>query len=331
MEYRRLGKSGVKLSEIGLGGWLTFANVHDETSGRAVMDKAFECGINFFDTANVYGKGVCEEKWGELLSHYQRSSFVLATKVFFPMGDGPNDKGLSRKHIVEQCEASLRRLKTDYIDLYQCHRHDPETPLEETIRAMEDLITQGKVHYWGFSWWPPEVISQTFKICKDRFYGPVSSQPKYNLLIRDPEVELMNVCKGWGVGQVVFCPLEQGLLTGKYRPGSPPPEKSRVADDRQNQFIKEMASDQKVLEAVAQLSEVADEVGCSLAQLSLAWILRKNEVTSCIIGATRPEHVIENSAASGIKLTSQQLGKIDEIILPVTYSYDYKENTAKTI
>lgn len=325
MEYRRLGRSGVKLSEVGLGGWLTFANVHDEKSGRAVIDKAFECGINFFDTANVYGRGVCEQKWGDMLASYRRSSFVLATKVFFPMDEGPNDKGLSRKHIVEQCEASLKRLKTDYIDLYQCHRYDPDTPLDETIRAMDDLITQGKVHYWGFSCWPAEAIRKTIEICGDRYYAPVSSQPKYNMLIRDPEVEILDVSHELGIGQVVFCPLEQGILTGKYKPGMPLPAGSRAVDDRQNMFMKEMAEDEKLLAAIDKLNPIAESVGASIAQLSLAWILRRQEVTSCIVGATKPEHVEANAGGSGIKLSEDQLKAIDDIIMPVTYSYDYKK------
>ena len=228
MKYRRLGSAGVEVSEISLGGWLTFDDEDTRSAGRAVIDKAFDCGINFFDTANVYGQGVCETLWGGMLANYRRSSFVLATKVFFPMGEGPNDRGLSRKHIMEQCEASLKRLDTDYIDLYQCHRQDPETPLEETIRAMDDLIHQGRIHHWGFSCWSPENIRRTFEICAENgYYAPVSSQPKYNLLNRGIEEEVVPLCLEYGAGQVVFCPLEQGLLTGKYVPGQPLPEGSR--------------------------------------------------------------------------------------------------------
>jgi voltage-dependent potassium channel beta subunit len=322
MHYRRLGNSGLRLSEIGLGGWLTFGNVHDERSGREIMDRAFACGINFFDTANVYAAGACETMWGKLLAAYPRSSYVLATKVYFPMGEGPNDRGLSRKHIMEQCEASLRRLQTEAIDLYQCHRFDDTTPLEETVRAMDDLVHQGKIHYWGFSCWPAREIRRTFEICGDRLYAPVSSQPHYNMLLRDVEMDVLPACRELGVGQVVFSPLEQGVLTGKYRPGQPLPPGSRAGDERQNQFIVDRVSDQRTLEQVVRLQEVADDVGCSIGQLALAWILRRPEITSCIVGATRPVQLEENAAASGIELSGQQLARIDEIILPVTYSYE---------
>ena len=324
MRYRHLGNSGLRLSEIGLGGWLTFGHVHDARSGAAVIDRAVDCGINFFDSANVYANGECESMWGRLLTAYPRSSYVLATKVYFPMGEGPNDRGLSRKHIVEQCEASLQRLQTDYIDLYQCHRYDDETPLEETVRAMDDLVHEGKILYWGFSCWPAEAIRRTFEICGDRLYAPISSQPHYNMLLRDLEVEVLPACRDLGVGHVVFSPLEQGLLTGKYKPGQPLPEGSRAADERQNEFIVERANDQRTLEHVARLQEVADDVGCTLSQLALAWILSRPEITSCIVGATRPEQIEENAGASGIELSDAQLARIDEIIMPVTFSYDYK-------
>ena len=321
MKYRRLGNAGVKLSEIGLGGWLTFGHVATEQTGLNLIDKAFECGINFFDTANVYATGACETMWGKLLNEYSRSSYVLASKVFFPMGDGPNDRGLSRKHIMEQCEASLKRLNTDYIDLYQCHRYDDETPLEETIRAMDDLIHQGKILYWGFSCWPADKIHSTMEICGDRLYAPVSSQPHYNMLMRDIESEVLPACNEHGIGQVLFSPLEQGLLTGKYKPGQPLPQDSRAVDDRQNQWIKDLAADQRTLDHINQLYPVAEEAGCTLSQLSLAWILQKTGVTSCITGATRPAQIEENSRASGIKLSQEQLERIDEIILPVTFTH----------
>jgi aryl-alcohol dehydrogenase-like predicted oxidoreductase len=323
MRYRRLGKAGVKLSEIGLGGWLTFGHVSDAGTGRALIDTAFDCGINFFDTANGYAAGACETMWGELLAPYERSSYVLATKVYFPMGDGPNDRGLSRKHIMEQCAASMKRLDTDYIDVYQCHRYDDDTPLEETIRAMDDLVRQGKILYWGFSCWPADKIRKTVKYCGDRLYAPVSSQPHYNLLMRDIEREVMPLCREHGIGQVVFSPLEQGLLTGKYKPGQPLPDGSRAADERQNQWIKDLASDQNVLECIDGLNEVSEEVGCTLGQLSLAWILARTEITSCITGATRPAQVRENSAASGIVLSAEQLARIDEIIMPAAFTHDF--------
>ena len=322
MKYRRLGKSGVKLSEIGLGGWLTFGHVANATTGRALIETAFDSGINFFDTANVYATGACESMWGELLSQHTRSSYVLATKVYFPMGDGPNDQGLSRKHIMEQCEASLDRLQTDYIDLYQCHRYDDETPLEETIRAMDDLIRQGKILYWGFSCWPADKIRKTLKICGDRYYAPVSSQPHYNMLMRDVEKEVLPVCREHGIGQVVFSPLEQGILTGKYEPGKPLPAGSRATDERQNQWIKDLAADQRMLEQVHRLREIADEADCTLGQLALAWILHRDGFTSCITGATRASQIEENSRASGIDLGQDQMERIDRIIMPVTFSQE---------
>jgi aryl-alcohol dehydrogenase-like predicted oxidoreductase len=238
MNYRRLGDAGVQLSEIGLGGWLTFGNAVEVKAARAVFDKAFDCGINFFDTANVYAGGRCEEAFGELLRERRRDSYVLATKVFFPMGKGVNDRGLSRKHIMEQCHASLKRLKTDYVDLYQCHRFDENTPMEETVRAMDDLVHQGKVIYWGFSAWPVEQVEKCLQICGDRLYRPKSSQPRYNMLAREPEQGLFQLCSHAGIGQVCYSPLAQGVLSGKYKPGQPAPAGSRATDDRQNQFIK---------------------------------------------------------------------------------------------
>jgi aryl-alcohol dehydrogenase-like predicted oxidoreductase len=305
----------MKLSEIGLGGWLTFGNALAAQAARAVMDRAFELGINFFDSANAYARGKCEELWGELLSGRRRDGYVLATKVFFPMADGPNDRGLSRKHIFEQCHHSLRRLRTDYIDLYQCHRVDPETPLEETIRAMDDLIRQGKVLYWGFSEWPAERIEQCLRICSEGgYYKPKSSQPQYSLIHRSIEREVMPLCKTAGIGQVVWSPLGQGILTGKYKPGQPLPEGSRASDDRQNQFIRERVNDRALLEKVQRLAPIAAEHGMTMSQLALAWILRHGEVTSCIVGATRPEQLDENAKASGMQLDDATARRVEEII-----------------
>ena len=323
MKYRRLGRSGVKLSEIGLGGWLTFGKTTGEATGTQLIDTAFEHGINFFDTANVYATGACESMWGKLLNRFERSSCVLATKVYFPMGDGPNDRGLSRKHIMEQCEASLARLGTDYIDLYQCHRYDDETPLEETVRAMDDLVHQGKILYWGFSCWPAEKIRETMELCGDSLYAPVSSQPHYNMLMRDIEAEVLPACNENGIGQVVFSPLEQGVLTGKYLPGQPLPEGSRASDDRQNAFIRDIAADQNVLQRVQELREVSEAASLSLGQLALAWILEQEGITSCITGASRPEQVAENAKASGVRLDASQLERIDEIVSPAVYSHPF--------
>jgi voltage-dependent potassium channel beta subunit len=314
MNYRRLGDAGVQLSEIGLGGWMTFGNALSADAARAVFDAAFEHGINFFDTSDAYAAGRCEEAWGTLLKPRRRSEYVLATKTFFPMGAGPNDRGLSRKHIMESAHASLRRLQTDYIDLYQCHRFDEHTPLEETIRAMDDLIHQGKVLYWGFSEWPIEQIEKCLQICGERYYRPRSSQPCYNMVSRKGEELLFPLCSKAGIGQVVYSPLAQGVLSGKYKPSQPLPADSRAADERQNQFMKNIMQNTALLEKVQRLTTLASDQGCSLAQLALAWILRRSEVTSCIIGATRPQQVSENAEASGIKLEPAVVARIDEIL-----------------
>ncbi len=314
MNYRRLGDAGVQLSEIGLGGWLTFGNAVEAKAAQAVFDEAFECGINFFDTANVYAGGKCEEAFAEVLKPRRRDSYVLATKVFFPMGDGPNDKGLSRKHIMEQCHASLRRLKTDYIDLYQCHRFDEATPLEETIRAMDDLVHQGKIIYWGFSEWPVEQVEKCLQICGDRLYRPKSSQPCYNMLARKPEAGLFSLCHRAGIGQVCFSPLAQGVLSGKYKPGQPLPAGSRATDPRQNRFIQRTLDDRATLDKVQRLAPIAAEHDLTMSQLALAWILRRVEMTSCIIGATKPSQVEENTEASGVKLDTATIQRIEDIL-----------------
>jgi voltage-dependent potassium channel beta subunit len=314
MQYRRLGDAGVKLSEIGLGGWLTFSQGIDDSTAAVVMNKAFEVGINFLDTANVYNQGRCEEVWGKLLQPRRRSDYVLATKVFFPMGNGPNDKGLSRKHIFEQCHASLGRLRTDYIDLYQCHRMDGETPMEETVRAMDDLIRQGKILYWGFSEWSAEAIEQCLRVCGDTYYKPKSSQPGYNALRRDAEGQVFGLCAKAGIGQVAFSPIAQGVLTGKYKPGQAPPADSRLADEKQNIFIKRLTDQEVVLAKVQRLVPLAREAGCTMSQLALAWVLRRAEVTSAIIGASRAEQVVENAGASGLQIRPEILKRMEEIL-----------------
>jgi aryl-alcohol dehydrogenase-like predicted oxidoreductase len=314
MHYRRLGEAGVKLSEIGLGGWLTFGNALEAQQARSVIDKAFDVGINFFDTADAYAGGQAEEAWGELFKNRVRSSYVLATKVFFPTGQGANDRGLSRKHVFENCHKSLKRLRTDYIDLYQCHRFDPETPLEETVRVMDDLVRQGKILYWGFSEWTAEQVSQCLQVCGDRYERPRSSQPRYSALERYVEKEVMPLCHKAGIGQVVFSPLAQGVLTGKYKPGKAFPADSRAADDRQNQFIKRFVDDPQLLEKVQRLVPIAEEHHCSMSQLALAWVLRRPEVTACIIGASKPQQIEENAEASGIKLSEEDARRIDEVL-----------------
>jgi voltage-dependent potassium channel beta subunit len=314
MQYRRLGEAGIKLSEIGLGGWLTFGNAVDLEQARVVMNAAFDVGINFYDTADVYSGGKCEEAWGEILQHRRRSSYVLASKVFFPADEGPNDRGLSRKHIFEQCNASLRRLKTDYLDIYQCHRFDESVPLEETVRAMDDLLRQGKILYWGFSEWPADKIRQCLELCGDRFDQPRSSQPQYSLLKRQVEAEVLPTCKRAGIGQIVWSPLAQGILTGKYKPGQPFPADSRAKDNRQNHFIKPALQNQDLLAKVQKLAPIAQDYSCSMAQLCLAWVLQHEEITSCIIGATKAKQVQENAEASGMKLSPETVRRMEEIV-----------------
>lgn len=314
MNYRRLGDSGIKLSEISLGGWMTFGTSLEMDRARAIFARAFEVGINFFDNANAYARGKCEQVWGELLKDRQRSSYVLATKVYFPMGEGPNDRGLSRKHIFEQCNASLKRLQTDYIDIYQCHRYDEESSVEEIVRAMDDLIHQGKILYWGFSEWPVERVEEALKFCGDTYYRPKSSQPGYSLLRRDPEKQLFSLCAKSGIGQITFSPLAQGTLSGKYKPRQPFPADSRAADTRSNMFIKKYVDDAGILEKVQKLAPIASEHGCSMAQLALAWVLRRSEVTSVITGATKPEQVTENAESSGIKLDPETCAKMEELL-----------------
>jgi aryl-alcohol dehydrogenase-like predicted oxidoreductase len=314
MNYRRLGNAGIKLSEIGLGGWLTFGNALEAEQAKAVMTTAFDVGINFFDTADAYSNGECEKAWGTLLADRRRASYVLATKVFFPTGPGPNDKGLSRKHIMENCHRSLAYLKTDYLDLLQCHRFDDQTPIEETIRAMDDLVRQGKILYWGFSEWTAGQIEQCLRACGDRFERPRSSQPRYSAVQREVENEVFPLCNTAGIGQVVFSPLAQGVLSGKYKPGQPVPKDSRAADDRQNQFIQRFISDQALLEKIQHLDGIAKANNCTMSQLALAWALRRSEVTTCIVGASRPAQLEENAKASGIKLSAAAVGKMDEIL-----------------
>jgi aryl-alcohol dehydrogenase-like predicted oxidoreductase len=315
MNYRRLGSAGVKLSEIGLGGWLTFANAVEEEQSRLILDRALELGINFFDTANVYALGACEEAWGKLLiKRHRRSDIVLATKLFFPMGRGPNDSGLSRKHIYEQCHASLKRLQVDYIDLYQCHRFDENTPLEETIRAMDDLVRWGKVLYWGFSEWTPQNIEQCLRLCGDRWEKPRSSQPRYSAIQPEAQEQVFPLCHKAGIGQVVFSPIAQGVLSGKYKPGAPLPEGSRASDNRQNQFIGRFVSDEALLKKVQRLIPLAQERDCTMSQMALAWCLRRKGVTSCIIGASRVSQLEENVRASGMKMPEETFSRMDEIL-----------------
>lgn len=314
MQYRRLGSSGLKISEIGLGSWLTYGGSVDRQRSNEVVRRAYELGINFFDTANIYGMGAAEEILGEALKAYPRASYVLGTKVFFPMGDGVNDRGLSRKHIIEQCEASLKRLNVDYIDLYQCHRYDPDTPLEETLRALDDLVSQGKVLYTGVSDWTAVQLGDAIHTAKalnlDRI---VSHQPQYNMFFRWIEPEVLPLSEREGIGQVVYSPLAQGVLSGKYKPGQAAPEGSRAADPNSNMHMGWLIREAH-LAKVEKLQPIAARNGLSMPQLALAWNLRHAIVASCIIGASRPEQVEENAKASGVRLSDGDIAEIEAIL-----------------
>jgi aryl-alcohol dehydrogenase-like predicted oxidoreductase len=313
MEYRRLGDSDLTVSEIALGSWLTYGAGVEQDAARACLHAAFDAGINFIDTANVYGRGAAEQVLGELLADIPRDRYVLATKLFFPMT--AEDKGLSSAQIEKQLDASLARLGVDYVDLYQCHRYDPETPLDETMEALTRAVEAGKARYVGFSEWTRAQIQASVDVPGAVKF--VSSQPQYSMLWRRIEEAVMPVCEANGISQIVWSPLAQGVLTGKYRPGMPPPSDSRAADDRMNAFIGDLMSD-SVLDAVQRLRPVADDAGLSMAQLALAWVLRQPGVASAIIGATRPQQVRDNAAAAGIRLDQPSLDAIDTILEGVT-------------
>jgi aryl-alcohol dehydrogenase-like predicted oxidoreductase len=311
MRYRKLGSSDLEVSEISLGSWLTFAGGVAFEHTRACTDAAFEAGINFFDTANVYGQGVAESAWGEILSRRPRDSYILATKVYFPMSEDPADRGLSAAQIAKQIDASLARLQTDHVDLYQAHRFDPDAPIEETIEAFEHVVSSGKARYIGFSEWTPEQIRAALEIARPGLL--VSSQPQYSMLWRAPEAEVFPLCAANGISQIVWSPLAQGVLTGKYRPGQALPPDSRAASDAMGSFMGPLLSD-AVLEAVDRLRPVADEAGLTLTELALAWVLRRPEVASAIVGASRPEQVHANVKASGIELSADTLAAIDQAL-----------------
>lgn len=313
MNYRRLGRSGVKVSEVALGSWLTFGHAVDQATTNRCVAKALDCGINFIDTADVYALGKCETALGKALAEVSRKDYVLATKVFFPTGPGVNDRGLSRKHMRESLDASLLRLRTDYIDLYQCHRHDPETPMEEIVQTMDGFIRQGKINYWGVSMWPADEIERVGRVADEQgAVRPVSNQPPYNLLERDIENGVIATSASNGLSQVVYSPLAQGLLTGKYAGGIVPPD-SRAADSSSNQFIKARMTEAN-LSKVEKLTALAKEVGRPLYRLALAWCLRDPNVASVIIGATKVEQIEANAKASGEKIEPELLARIDAII-----------------
>ncbi|HKJ25515.1 MAG TPA: aldo/keto reductase family protein [Myxococcota bacterium] len=312
MEYRNLGRSGLQVSSVSVGSWLTFGSRVEVAETAKLIQQAYELGVNFFDTADVYARGASEEAVGEALRGIPRQYVVIATKCFFPMSDRPNDRGLSRKHVIESVEASLRRLGTDYVDLHQCHRPDPSTPIEETVRAYEDLIRQGKVLYWGVSEWRGAQIVDACRIADRRnAYAPVSNQPQYSLLRRGIEREVLPVCEREGLGQVVFSPLAQGALTGKYSGGAKPAG-SRAADAERNHFMGDYLRPE-VLARVDELAPIARDLDLSLAQLALAWCLRQPGVSSTIIGVTKESQLRDNVAASGVVLPDDVTSKLDTL------------------
>ena len=309
MHYRQLGSSELTVSEISLGSWLTFGVGVEAEAARACLDRAFDVGINLIDTANIYGRGAAEAFLGEALAGRKREDYVLATKLFFPMTK--TDRGLSRAQIEKQLDASLRRLKTDYIDLYQCHRHDPDTPLEETMEALSDAVRAGKVRYLGFSEWPVDEVRRAIEMAGVESF--VSSQPQYSLVWRRPEEELIPLCAANGISQIVWSPLGQGVLTGKYDPEVPPPPGSRATSEEMGGFISRLL-EPPLLKAVQRLKPIAANAGLTLAQFSLAWVLRQPNVASAIIGASRPEQVTENAAASGANVDPALFAEAERII-----------------
>jgi aryl-alcohol dehydrogenase-like predicted oxidoreductase len=316
MEHRRLGRSGLYISEVTYGNWLTHGELVGRDSALACIRAAMDAGVSTFDTADVYALGAAEEILGEALRPVRRSSVEIATKVCLPTGDGPNDRGLSRKHVMESCDASLRRLGTDYIDLYQAHRFDERTPLDETLIAFDDLVRQGKVLYLGVSEWTAPQIQAALDLAENLGLRSriVANQPQYNMLWRVIEPEVLPLCRRAGIGQVVFQPLAQGVLTGKYLPGRPPPEGSRASSGgRAPRFIRRVLGDE-LLDRVQQLRPLAGDAGLSMAQLAIAWTLQQDGISSAIIGATRPEQVTENAAAAGVRLSSDLVAGIDAVL-----------------
>ena len=306
MEMRPLGESGLQVSEIALGSWLMDAGAAGRERTEACTRAAFDAGITFFDTANIYGRGVAERAWGEILGDYPRDSYVLATKAYFPMSR--RDRGLSREQVHKQIDGSLERLNTDYVDLFQCHRYDEQTPLEETMQALTEVVQAGKARHIGFSEWPAHRIREALALPGVTKF--VSSQPQYSALWREPEAEVFPLCTEHGISQIVWSPLAQGVLTGKYSPDAPPPAGSRATSKDMNRFIGRLLN-RRTLEAVQRLKPIADEAGLTMSQLALAWVLRRPEVACAIVGASRPEQVHENARAAGVRLSADTLSAID--------------------
>jgi aryl-alcohol dehydrogenase-like predicted oxidoreductase len=312
MEQRRLGDSDLQVSSIALGSWLTYSGGIGRERTEACTRAAFDAGITFFDTANVYGRGAAERAWGEILADYPRDSFAIATKVYFPMST--SDRGLSREQIHKQIDGSLQRLQMDHVDLYQCHRYDDATPLEETMQALTEVVEAGKARWIGFSEWPVERIREALAMPGVTKF--VSSQPQYSALWRAPEAEVIPLCERNGISQIVWSPLAQGVLSGKYRPGEEPPAGSRARSRDMSRFIGQWLN-RTTLDAVDRLHPIAEGAGLTMSQLALAWVLRQENVAAAIIGAARPEQVHENARAAGVKLSDDTLRAIDEALLLV--------------
>ena len=327
MEHRRLGSTGMYVSEITYGNWITHGSQVEAAAAIKCVKEAFECGITSYDTADVYAGTRAETVLGTALKGRRRESYELFTKVYWPTGTGKNDRGLSRKHIMESCNASLKRLKTDYIDLYQAHRFDYETPLEETLSAFDDLIRQGKVHYIGFSEWNAEQISAALKIQDAKGYNRfVSSQPQYSMLWRVIESKVVPLSQKEGIGQIVWSPIGQGVLTGKYLPGKKAPAGSRATDKKGGANMISRFMNDEVLTAVQKLIPIAKKLDLTPAQLAIAWVLQNPNVSSAIIGATKPSQIKENVKASGIKLDTSVMQEIDKAIGSIA-----ERDPAKTI
>jgi aryl-alcohol dehydrogenase-like predicted oxidoreductase len=312
MRYRPLGSSGLKVSEIALGSWLTIAGGVEKSRAIRCVRHALDQGISFIDTANEYGRGAAESLLGEALAGVPRPSYVLGTKLFFPMSS--TDRGLSREQIFKQLDASLTRLGTDYLDLYQCHRYDPETPLEETMRALTDVVRLGKVRFIGFSEWPVDKITSALALAGVEKF--VSSQPRYHLLWTRAEDAVFPLCQANGISQIAFSPLAQGVLTGKYQPGAPLPADSRAANPAMNIHFRSHWLADPVLAAVQQLKPLADEAGLTMAQFALAWVLRRDEVAAAITGASRPEQIDHNVAAAGRSVDPALFAAAERILAP---------------
>lgn len=313
MKYRKLGRTGLKVSAISLGSWLTYGKSVQDNTAERIIHRAYECGINFFDSANVYERGEGERVMAEALKRYPRESYVITTKAFFPVGKGPNDRGLSRKHVFEQVHNSLRNMKLDYVDIFYCHRYDPETPVEETLRTIDDLIRQGKILYAGVSEWTAAQLEEAIRVA-DRFLLDriVVHQPRYHMFDTQIEEEVIPVSEKLGISQVVFSPLAQGVLTGKYSGGNIPSD-SRAANDDINMFVKNIINEDN-LEKVDKLHALAETNGLTLPELALAWVLRQPNVASALVGASKPEQIEANVKAVDVELNDDMLADIDRIL-----------------